>query len=144
MGSRQGGGGKRMVFGILCCLAVGAGSWNYVRNTAAEAEVFRPYKAYSRTDLEALMNAYDAEIGAFEQRYAAASHNRATAANRHVPEARLHEFERVQRTARATRELGGQLAEKRATLQRIRAEHTLRGADGELAVILRRVFVYHP
>ena len=66
-----------------------------------------------------------------------------TAANRPVLEARVREFERVQRAGRATRELGGQLAEKQATLQLIQAEHTLRGADeGEVAVILRRVFVY--
>jgi hypothetical protein len=134
-----------MVIGVLFCLAVGAGGWNYMRNTAAEAGVFRPYQANSRTDLEALMTAYEAEIEALQQRYTTASHNRATAANRHVLEARVREFERVQRTGRATRELGGQLAEKQATLKRIQTEHALRGSDdSEIAVILRRVFVYHP
>ena len=143
MGQNQGGGGgKLLLLGVLC-LAAGGGAWNYARNTAAEEGVFRPYDSYSPEDLQALISAYDADIEVSQQRYAAASANRATAESRGSLNGRLREFERVQKIGRATRKLGADLAEKQIEVKKIREEIEWRKKlGGELDVFLRRVFVY--
>ena len=143
MGRNKGGGGGRWLLLVVACLAVGAGGWNYARNSAAEERVFRPYKSYSPVDLAALISAYDADIKASQERYALASRNRATAATRVSLNGRVREFERVQRSGRATRELGADLAEKQVTMKLLR-EEIARRERGENAfnLLLRRVFVY--
>lgn len=130
-----------MLLSLLACLAVGAGGWNYARNGADDENAFRPYKSYSQEDLEALISAYDAEIEALQERYTAANSSRTTAANRAFMEGRVREFERVQRTGRATRELGARLAERQVTAKLLREEEGRRGPDeGRFALVLRRLF----
>lgn len=70
---RRWGGGIGPVL-VLLALLSGLGAWNYHRNWQLELEADggRPYSAYSRSDVEALREAYQAELIVAQARFEAA------------------------------------------------------------------------
>ncbi len=130
---------------VLLALLAGFGGWNYHRNTQAEAAEYRPYRGYSREDLDSLVSAYRAEIDTYRKRYEAATGFKVQIRNASHIGQKVREFERVQRISRATREIGARLIEREAALERIQEEKSRRGREAQrVRLFLERVFVYRP
>lgn len=127
---------------LLALLVGGYGYWNYNRNIDFEAREYRPYQGYSVADLQALGDAYRQEIGSMEPAYDRASSRRTQVRDDPFLGERVAEFERVQRVSAQKRGLGGDLAERKATVELIEAEIARRDGAGAWMVLLRRAFVY--
>jgi hypothetical protein len=130
-----------MLFVLLAILA-GAGSWNYKRNLEAEAAQPRPYKSYSDEQLEQLRSAYEAQVDALSKRYDAASGKRSRQQEVQLLGEAVSQFDRVQQSSRAVRDLGSKLSQEMASLDAIEEEQALRKRlGGPTAIFLRRVFL---
>ena len=140
--SKDGGGGKAKILVVLLAVMVGGGSWNYQRNLAAEAADPRPYKSYSIEQLDQLLAAYEEEAGALNQRYEMASGQRTRSRDTQLLGEAVDEFQRVQRSSRAVRDLGSRLSQEMASVQAIRKEKALRiQLGGPVTTFLRRAFL---
>ena len=136
---RGGSGGKLL---LLLAVLAGLGGYNYQRNLEAEAQEIRPYRGYSDADLEALENAYRAELEVLDARYAQVQGVQFKARDQGFGQAQVDEFERVQRASRAKREVGYQASEGQATLNAVVQERALRARQGPpWLVFAKRAFV---
>jgi hypothetical protein len=128
------GGGSVLLLLVLLGVLGGIGTWNYQRNTAAEAETPRPYRSYSDDQLEMLRAAYAGKVEQLSGRYAKLSGRRVRAADGRMLGEAVDEFARVQRASRTVRDLGAQLSQEEASLRSIEDEQALRrrlgGASG--------------
>ena len=123
-------------------LLAGFGAWNYQRNIEAEAAKPRPYKAYADEQLVQLRTAYEGQVKQLERRYDTASSVRARSRDVQLLGEAVDQFDRIQRSSRAIRELGAQLSQEEMSLRAIREEQALRARLGGPAMaFLRRVFV---
>lgn len=130
-GSRREAGGAQLLLLVIVLGACGVGAWNYRRNLDAEhaARAARPLAGYATQDLEALAEAYEGEIAAFEARYQQRRAKRVEARDRGYFDEQVGELEKVQRHARGTREAGAQVAEREAALREVEAELAARGSE---------------
>lgn len=127
---------------LLLALLGGAGSWNYQRNLAAEKQKPRPYKAYSNEQLDQLFAAYGGQVETLSSHYDEVSGKRVRAAKTRLLGDAVDEFDRVQRSSRAVRELGSKLSQEQASLGAIEKEKARRARFGGPAMeFLRRVFL---
>ena len=139
---RKGKGGRNFMLLLLLALLGGAGHWNYQRNVVAEGETPRPYKAYTDEQLDQLLAAYEGQVQTLSSRYDAVAGKRVRAGKNRLLGDAVEEFDRVQRSSIAVRELGSKLSQEQASLGAIEAEKALRARLGGPAIIfLRRVFL---
>ena len=63
---------------LLLMLLTGLGAWNYHRNLQVEKETegVRPYESYATDDIQALRDAYEAELAGSQAQFAAAKRQR--------------------------------------------------------------------
>lgn len=127
---------------VLLAILCGYGAWNYQRSVAAERKQPRPYASYSDTQLDQLLAAYQGKVDELSKRYQAASGRRAVSSKVQLLGDGVEQFNRVQRSSRAVRELGQELSEEQASLKAIQQEKAQRAhAGGALMTFLRRAFV---
>ena len=126
---------------LVLMVALGAaGGWNYHRNVTAEAGEPRPYAGYSDADLEALIAAYESEVGTLERSYAAAKTVRGDSRAKGHFDDQVREFERVQGISNQKRRAGVKLSVGEAELTDLRAEQARRERDADpFQVFLRRL-----
>jgi hypothetical protein len=107
---------------VLCVL----GGFNYDRNLRAEeaSGQKRPFSRYDTADLEKLQAAYRSELAEFERRYdqSQSRRQRQQSSGGGLLGERLEEFERIQRSSGAMRELNTEVAEREARLREIDSE----------------------
>lgn len=125
---RQSGGSTAMALLILLLIA-GAGAWNYQRNVAEEAKIYRPFRTHSDEDLTALSNALSAQNEQVSAQYESVAAKRATARDRSHYDQRLQEFERVQKAGSAKRAVQAELAMSNTTLKLLADEERMRAAE---------------
>ena len=120
-----------------------AGTANYRRNLASEAQEPRPFRSYATADLETLAQAYEREVAALERATAReARRGRWRAEGRPAPRSRpMRAFEQVSARTQAVRGAGGELSMKEATLADVRAEQARRRGN-PLQVHLRRLTTF--
>ena len=139
---KKGKGGSLAMLLFLLLLLAGVGTWNYQRNVAAESAKPRPYKAYADAQLVQLLAAYEGQTKQLEKRYDTASSMRSASRNVQLLGEAVEQFDRVQRSSRAVRELGAQLSQEEASLRAIREEQALRARwGGPTMTFLKRVFL---
>src|SRR5690606_7561899 len=117
---------------VLVLAALAGGAWNYRRNLAAEqaARAQRPLSGYATADLEALAEAYRAEVRRLSDRYDAARGRRVDAEQRAFFGDQIAEYERVRRASGQRRQAGATLGETEAVLRDVEQELRARGAEG--------------
>jgi uncharacterized protein HemX len=125
---RRSGGGALVPVLLLLVLLMGVGAWNYHRNWSQEKaeEKPRPYKSYSDGDLVRMEEGYRMELAEFNKRFGSQRSRRIAVQNRGLISDQIDEFERVQRAARHTRQLGGEAAGLQSQLDSISEERRLR------------------
>lgn len=128
---RDGRASAGLLLGLLLILAA-AGAWNYRRNLAVEQaeRAKRPLAGYTRADLEALAEAYRAEVGELSSRYDAARGQRVATTERGFFGEQIDEYERVRRRSGQRREAGAELGQTEAALRDVEAELRTRGGEG--------------
>lgn len=126
---------------LVLTVALGvAGGWNYHRNLSAESETPRPYRSYADADLEALIQAYEGEVGSLEKRYDSAKQARGESGNKGHFDDQVREFERVQAISTRSRNAGAKLSVSEAELSLLVAEREQRARDADpLQLFLRRL-----
>lgn len=136
----------RASLGLLLVIALAAaagGAWNYRRNLAAEQaeRAQRPLSGYETADLQALAEAYRAEVGRLSNRYEAARGARVGTAERGFFGDQIDEYERVRRQSGQRREAGAELGQTEAALRDVEDELRARGSagGGAWSVHLRRL-----
>ena len=70
-------GSTKKLLVLLLILAVG-GAYNYQRNVKKEEQQLRPYRGYSDSDLQALLEAYRTDADQLAKRYGAVRKVRST------------------------------------------------------------------
>jgi hypothetical protein len=143
-GVKTGSGASKLVpLLLVLVLLCGYGAWNYQRNLEAEDSVPRPYKSYSDEQLDQLLLAYQAQLDALDRRYDAASSQRSRVVrDRSLLGEAVGEFERVQQTSRAVRELGSRASQEEASVKAIQAEQAIRARIGKgFDAFVRRAFL---
>lgn len=127
---RNRGGASPLVLVAILLGAIGAGAYNYHRNWKLEASAERgPLAGYSTGDLEALADAYRAEVAAGTARYESARKGRSETRDRAYFDEQVQEFEKVQRSSGQRREVGAQLAERETSLRAVEQELAKRGPE---------------
>jgi hypothetical protein len=138
----MGGVSPGLVLVIVLALAA-AGAWNYRRNLALEEaeRAQRPLSGYATADLEALAQAYRAEVKQLSGRYEAARGARVGTAERGFFGDQIDEYEHVRRKSGQRREVGAALGETEAALRDVEDELRRRVGQGGGAwsVHLRRL-----
>jgi len=127
---------------VIALAAAAGGAWNYRRNLAAEeaARAQRPLSGYETADLQALADAYRAEVGRLSSRYEAARGARVGTAERGFFGEQIDEYERVRRQSGQRREAGAELGQTEAALRDVEDELRARGSAGSRwSVHLRRL-----
>ena len=128
---------------VLALLVIfgAAGEYNYQRNKAAEeSETPRSYIGYSDSEIAALIEAYQQEVEAFEERYGAAKNRTIETHSGGLIDEQIREFERVQETSASTRSIGADVAHREAIVRGLRKEQSLRGSPADaLKIHLRRL-----
>jgi len=135
------GGGKGMA-GILLVILIGLGGFNYHRNYEREQQEAREqtFGGYDDAGLEALAQAYEAEAEGLDEQYRALRARRARVEQTRTVDDGVKQFERVQRTRAAVRDVTEALATNEARLREIREEQRRRAARGAAwAVHLERL-----
>ena len=143
MAAKGKGGGQNIgLLLVLLALLAGVGTWNYRRNVEAENAKPRPYQAYSDAQLDQLLAAYQGQVDALATRYEAVAGKRTRPGEVQLLGEAVDQFNRVQQTSRAVRELGAKLSQEQASLKAIEAEKALRvRLGGPATIFLRRVFL---
>jgi hypothetical protein len=126
---------------VLLAALAGGGYWNYQRNLAKEEQEKGPYASYSTEQLEALAQAYQAEIKTAGGRYASEKGVRHEARDRQYADEQIKEFDKASQRGQAIRNAGGALAMKEASLRDIQQELGTRGAGG-YEVHMRRLLTF--
>ncbi len=117
--------GRLLVGALLAAVLAGCGEWG----ARSGEQEFRPYGSYSAADLEALAEAYRAEVAALQARFDTAKRKLGGVRDREVLDQQVREFERVRRRGDAFRALGAELSEREATLREVERELARRNAD---------------
>lgn len=141
---RRRGGATSLVLLLAILLgAAGAGAWNYHRNLVAEQQdrAARPLAGYETGDLEALADAYRAEVAALTRRYDSVRKQRVDVRERGFFGDQIEEYERVRRRSSGRRDIGVALSETEATLRSVEKELETRHREGGtiVEVHLRRL-----
>jgi hypothetical protein len=128
---------------LLLLLLVGAVGWNFHRNLEAESREFRPYRGYAEADIDALIEAFEADAEKSGSRYEGVAERRTRTQAAGDVMGNVKEFERVQNAGRATRDAREQYANARASLEVLREERSRRAAErSKLRLFLRRAFTF--
>jgi hypothetical protein len=140
------GGGSKLGATLLMLIVLGgAGGFNYYRNMQAEQqdEKPRPLSGYDDAGLAALADAYRTEIEALQARRAMArsAADPAAAKGAFIGD-NVKQFERVQKSSQALRDLLGEIAERQGRLAEIEREqqYRARSAGSGMALHLQRLF----
>lgn len=140
---RCGGAASLALLVAILVGAVGAGAWNYHRNLVAEQQdrAARPLYGYGTSDLEALAEAYRAELAELTRRYEGVRKQRVETRERGFFGDQIEEYERVRRRSGTRRDVGADLSETEAALRGVEQElEARRRAAGTIvAVHLRRL-----
>jgi hypothetical protein len=142
VGNHRHSGGVLVPALVLLVLLIGGGAWNYHRNLLREQaeDKPRPYKTYSDDNLVQLEEGYRIELTNFNKRFGSQRSRRVAVQNRGLIGDQIDEFERVQKVARRTRELGGEAARLQSHLDFIAEERRLRAnRPSELQLHLKRL-----
>jgi len=115
---------------VLLGFLVGLGGWNFHRNWKLEQSERRPYASYSLDELEALRDAYDAEVNQHSARYRAARSQKVAVGGDGTLRHQVEEFERVQRISQGKRAIASEYAKNQVQLDEIEAEIAKRENDG--------------
>jgi hypothetical protein len=129
-----------LVLALLVILGA-AGEYNYQRNKAEEErDTPRAYIGYSDTEIAALIEAYQQEAEALEERYVAAKNRTIETRSGGLIDEQIREFERAQEAGTSTRSVGADVAQREAIVRELRNEQSLRGSPGDaLKAHLRRL-----
>jgi len=132
--------GKREV-GIMLVILGAAGEYNYQRNKAEEErDTPRAYIGYSDAEIAALIEAYQQEAEALEERYVAAKNRTIETRSGGLIDEQIREFERAQEAGTSTRSVGADVAQREAIVRELRNEQSLRGSPADaLKAHLRRL-----
>jgi uncharacterized protein HemX len=130
-GRRRQAGGATASLLLLLAILVGGGGYNYWRNYQQELkeERPRPFKTYQTDDLEALRDAYEAEVGQAQARFSAQNQRRVRPSSQSLMAENVDEFERVKQSSVRLRDLKADVAEREARLREIDAELSYRSAQ---------------
>jgi hypothetical protein len=140
------GGGSKLGMALLLLIALGGlGGFNYYRNLQAESqdEAQRPLAGYDDAGLAALAEAYRVEIETLQARRAGMRRSAdPSAAKGAFIGDNVKEFEKVQRSSQALRDLLGEIAERQGRLAEIEREQQFRAgsAGGGMELHLQRLF----
>jgi hypothetical protein len=126
---------------VLLAALAGGGYWNYQRNLAKEEQEKGPYASYSTEQLEALAQAYEAEIQAAGGRYESEKSVRHETRDRQYADEQMKEFEKASQRGQAIRNAGGALATREAALRDIERELGTRGGSAQ-DIFLRRLLTF--
>ena len=119
---------------------IGGGAYNYHRNFQAEAAVPRPYASYSAEDLNTLLQAYQGEAQALEDRYQGARRALGRDSRAGMLDENVRAFEQAQRRGSQSRALGAQVSMRQSATQEIEAELARRQDQADaLRVHLKRL-----
>jgi len=125
---------------VLLLGLIAGGVYNYQRNLQAEAAVPRPYETYAQEDLEALLDAYEAENARIERQYEAARERLGRERQAGLLDQNIQAFEQAQRDASTSREIGIQLSMRMSATEEIEAELARREQEADrLRVHLKRL-----
>jgi hypothetical protein len=128
---------------LLLVLLVGAGGWNFYRNTQLETTAARPFRSYSDADLEQLISGYQGEMAIHSKRYQQVVNNGSVRVkDGGLLGDQVNEFERVQKISQRRRDMADQVAERQIALNQIQAEREKRKADQPMKMIFRRLFTF--
>jgi hypothetical protein len=143
MAKSSGKGNQGFLLLVLLGIIAGGGAWNYHRNLKLEEAEPRPYRSYSRAQLEDLAAAYRRETDAHSQRYQTASSRSVNVRSGGMIGEQVNEFERVQRISRGKRAIADQYAKNHVQLDGVMAELSKRASEGALwQVLLTRLTKY--
>ena len=118
---------------LLLVLLLGLGGWNYHRNWQIEkqTERHRPYQSYAEADVEALREAYRAELEGVRAQFDAAKRKRVR------PQRDLgsisdnvNQFQRTARTSHAIRDAAASVAERQSQIAELDREIEIRSRFG--------------
>lgn len=118
---------------LLLVLLSGLGAWNYHRNWQIEqaTEGTRPYQSYAVADLEALRDAYQAELEGVRARFDAAKRERRRPTRELGSIAEnVEQFQRTTRTSQTIRAAAAGVAEREKQISELDRELELRERFG--------------
>jgi hypothetical protein len=142
MAARSGSVNPKLV--LLLVLLIGAGGWNFHKNTQLENAAPRPFRSYSDADLEQLISQYQGEMGVHAERYQQVANNSTVRVkDRGMLGDQIDEFERVQQISRRQRSMATQVADRQIALDQIQLEESKRETDRPIyRMIFRRMFTF--
>ncbi len=119
---------------FLIVLLVGAGGRNYHRNLEIErqSEGRRPYESYSTEDIQALRDAFEAELEGSEAKFEAAKRQRTRPrGDLGSVSGNVEQFAQTAQTSRAIRQAAAGVAERQTELGELDRELELRANFGQ-------------
>lgn len=130
---RQAGKATGSILFLLVLLSA-AGGWNYHRNWQIEQESAekRPYEGYAEGDLQALKQAYQAELATMTARYESARRQRSRPqGDRGSISGNVDQFAQTTRASRNIRSAAAEVAERQDQIAELDRELELRARLGE-------------
>lgn len=121
-------------FLFLLMLLAGLGAWNYHRNLQLEqqTEGVRPYESYATADIEALRDAYAAELTGSQARFESAKRKRARPqGDIGSISGNIEQFQQTATTSRRIRQAASQVAERQREIDELERELELRSQLGQ-------------
>ena len=135
-------GSTKKLLVLLLILAVG-GAYNYQRNVKQEELQLRPYRGYSDSDLQALLEAYRTDADQLAKRYGAVRKVRSTVRGGGLIDEQVRQFEEIQRRGDEVRDAGAQISMREADIAQMEREIRLRDQERDrLRLFLRRVATF--
>jgi hypothetical protein len=139
-GRRLQAGSSLVPLVLLLAILLGAGAWNYRRNTALEESDYRPFRGYTDEAIEQLIDAYEGQHERSSQRFEAAASRKVKVEGKAYFGDQVHEFERVQRISKSARALRDDLAESQTSLKLLREEASKRAGERQkLGLFFKRL-----
>jgi hypothetical protein len=129
MRRRSEAGNTLPALALLLALLVGAGAWNYWRNSQADAKEYRPFRGYTDQEIAQLTAAYEADRDHDKSRWEKVERGRVAVKDKAFLGDQVQEFARVQRISESKRAVRDQVAESQATLKLLQAEKRKRAQE---------------
>jgi hypothetical protein len=135
-------GSTKKLLVLLLILAVG-GAFNFQRNVKKEERQLRPYRGYSDSDLQALLEAYRADADQLAKRYGAVKTARSNVRGGGLIDEQVRQFEEIQERGAQVRDAGAQISMREADIAQMEREILLRDQERDrLRHFLRRVATF--
>jgi predicted transcriptional regulator len=121
----------------------GAGAWNYQRNLKKELSIPRPWRGYSEADVQAMADAYRAEIEQYERAWKQASGAKAEQRGGDLISDRVSDFDAVQRTSSHARAMRREMADREVVLEQLERELQFKAGERDLTALhIRRLTTF--